>query len=331
MAVKQSMMTYYQINSRAFSAYLPMPEELSYEKNKNYLFDLSYLASIAVVGEKASDFLQGQLSCDLCLVDNAHMRQGVLCNLKGRILALLDVLDWKNHGFHLVLPKDLVEETQRTLMKTALLSRVTIENVPHYKVFGFFLQNPDDLYPINLKLPTERYDVVADDNHCCYYLGHDFYIILVHTDAIDAMQDPFIQHSQWRGSLLWHALALQDQRIELYKESRGLFLPHRLGLHLTGHLSFNKGCYKGQEIIARMHYRSTIKHQLIIAQITTDKPLQSGQPLFAPDTLIEVGELVDYCPMGNDHFLIATSLHQDAPLTLCFEGQDDVVTLTSEG
>jgi folate-binding protein YgfZ len=107
-------------------------------------------------------------------------------------------------------------------------------------------------------------------------------------------------------------LQLKQQRIEIYPESRAVFLPHRLGLHQRDYISFNKGCYKGQEIIARTHYKATLKHELKVFTIQTDATLKSGLRLLAPDSDQEIGELVDYAPIGDGLYLIAASILIDS-------------------
>lgn len=317
----------YTINHRPLTTYAPLTNELSLNPNKNHLFDLSYLTGINVEGEKALEFLQGQLSCDVKDVSPHQFRQGALCNLKGRVLALVDVVNWHEQGIKLILPQDLLEATLLTLSKTAVLSRVKLKPTTDYQLFGFYMQNPADLIPFNLNLLNTEYGVMHQDTCCVYHLGNGVYMFMVKNELADGLIDEFNKHSQWRGSLAWHALQFQQKRIEIYPESRGLFLPHRIDLHRSGYLNFNKGCYKGQEIIARTHYRATLKHELQFFMIQTNEPLQSGQRLLEPHAQKEVGELIDYCPLGDQAFMIAVSILFQPPQTLRIEGHKDIVTL----
>jgi folate-binding protein YgfZ len=317
----------YEINSRPLTAFSPLAHELAYEPHKNYLFDLSYLSGLHVLGERAEDFLQGQLSCDLREVNEQEMRQGALCDLKGRILALLDVIYWRKQGFHLVLPSDLLLATSTSLNKTALLSRVALELATHYQCFGFYLQNPNDTTPFQMKLDDRPYHVISDDHYFCYYLGDHYYVFLVNPDHVDDLREPFIKNDQWRGSLAWHALQLQKKHVQIYIESRGLFLPHRLDLQFTSYLSFNKGCYKGQEIIARTHYRGKRKHELKVFTIKTTEPVHAGQRLLSTDGSEEIGELIDHCPLSSNTLIIAASVVLKHPPTTLLEGHTQMVEI----
>jgi hypothetical protein len=92
-------------------------------------------------------------------------------------------------------------------------------------------------------------------------------------------------------------------------------------------LSFNKGCYKGQEIIARTHYRAKLKHTLKLFYINTTEPLQSGQKFYDIKTHLEIGELIDYCPLENHRFLIAASMIFDHSMSVHFEEHNTDIDL----
>jgi tRNA-modifying protein YgfZ len=280
-------------------------------QNKNYVFDLSNLGCIDVMGNKACEFLQGQLSCDVRDVTPNFVRQGAMCNLKGRVLALLDVIDW--HGFHLILPNDLLVDTQNSLAKTALLSHITLEPSKAYAIIGFYLQNREDSIPFNANLPDEPFAMVYDDRFCCYHLGQGYYIFMMDKSLVKDGIEPFNTLNQMHNSLAWHTLQLYQHRITIYPSSRGLFLPHRLDLHKQGYLSFDKGCYKGQEIIARMHYRSKPKHEMKLFTFKAEEPLKPGQRLLAKGSDVELGEVVDFSLLDKNTYLLAASVIFDCP------------------
>lgn len=287
---------------------------------QNTLFDLPHLSALNILGEKASDFLQGQISCDVQEVNTSNMRQGALCNLKGRVLALADVLAW--HGLKLILPKNLLEQTQKSLTTTAMLSRVTLELANDYHVLGFYLQDTKQALPLEGNWPSEKGGVLAHDHACAYHLGENFYIILIDTSLREATKAPFILQDAFQDAADWHALRLQQGEIQIYPESRGLFLPHRLGLQNTGHLNFDKGCYKGQEIIARTHYRAKLKHAMKIFTLETTEVLQPGLRIMNEDATGEVGELIDFCSIDNNRYIIAASLLIEHPSIVRFENHE---------
>ncbi len=295
------------IQTRAYTSIHGFDEVL--KPNTNYLFDLSYLSALTLEGEKPLEFLQGQISSDVRKVSATSSMPGAQCNLKGRILALMQVVSWQ--GIQLVIPKDLLEKTQLSLEKTALLSRVKLSEQKRFQLFGFYLQNPKDVLPVETPFPPELYAQVSAETCCYYHLGNGFYVFMVNQEQKEDFCKPFIDKEQFLGSLGWHTLMLKQHQIEIYPESRGLFLPHRLNLHETAYLAFDKGCYKGQEVIARMHYRATIKHEFRVLPLKTSDPIYLGQKLTHEGA--EAGEVLDYSYVNPEDYLLAVSILKEAP------------------
>lgn len=302
------MLTTYnhQINNRTLTSFLPNLQAKVLLKDKNYLFDLSYLGVIDVKGDKARDFLQGQLSSDIRKVSSSRASRGALCNIKGRILALMDIIDWD--GIKLLLPQDILAPTETSLSKVALLSRVLLEKNTDVSVFGFYLQNPAlHLAPLP-ELNNDMFAQTSTTDCCAYHLGKGFYIIVANNNLASTIRTIYVDKEAYLGSLDWQYLRLLENEVSIYPESRGLFLPHRLGLHNQEYISFNKGCYKGQEIIARMHYKSTIKHSMHCIELTSAKPIYSGQKILDATNHREVGEIIDYSLVDTNRYLILASL-----------------------
>ena len=297
------------INDRNLTYFTSIEAEMNYASQKNYLFDLAYLNIINLTGEKSAEFLQGQISCDVREIDETHMRIGALCNLQGRILALPHVINWD--GIKLILPVDQLEINRTNLSKPAMLSKVQLNiDLSKHHIFGFYLQSVNDIIPFNTTLPENIFDSISDDLFYCYKISEKCYVFIVKDHASCWSSFPT---SQQRGSLAWHALQLQANHVSIYANSRGLFLPHRIGLQNLGYIHFNKGCYKGQEIIARMHYRATLKHHLKIYTINSNEIIYSGKKVYdLNEQTKELGEIIDYCPLGNGKQLIAASLQQQA-------------------
>ena len=321
----------YLIHSRPYTILHPLKEELNLLPNTNYLFNLEYLSTLTINGDKSSEFLQGQLSCDMRLVTSQQMRQGVMCNLKGRILAALDVIALSHQQIVLVLPKDIAADIQAKLAKPAQFSRIQINPLP-MKIYGLFVQSKTDLNSVGFPLPTHQYEVSHNNDVYCYKIDTSLYMLMSQSDGMDSLFESCIKQDQKRGSLAWHALQLQYHRAEIYPESQGLFLPHRLNMHQTGYLSFEKGCYKGQEIIARMHYRSTQKYTLTGFKVQTILPLYAGLTLYSEDGKTAIGELIDYCPIGDNQFYIVASILINSQIN-CFsiadQGDHKIVMLST--
>lgn len=293
--------------------------------DKNYLFELNGMSVISVTGDRAAEFLQGQLSCDVRDVNETTMRKGAQCNLKGRVLTLLNVINW--HGLQLVLPESLIDVTLTSLTKTAFVSRVNLHPNQDIKVYGFYLENPLDLLPFNQPLPEGSCSITSTMDSCIYSISDHMYLILARSDSAQTLMEPFRVHQQIASSLKWHELQLQQLQVQIYPQTRGLFLPHRIDLHKSGFISFDKGCYKGQEIIARTHYRAKLKHGLCKFIIETREALSVGMKIFNTIDNSETGELIDFCPIEGGNYLIVTSILMEHPEYVLFESHMEPVKL----
>jgi len=297
----------YIINTRPYTINTLLDEE-----NSNGLYDLSYLSLINIEGDRAGEFLQGQVSCDVNQVTRDQMRQGLFCNLQGRIQAMVDVINYQ--GFQLVLPADLIPSMLTILAKTAMVSRVKVKAHAGAHVYGLYIPNPDASLPLDITLPSLPFSAIHTADTYCYALGDHCYILISNTA---------LANQPLRGSLAWHRLQLSLGRVEIYPDTQAMFLPHRLDLHKKNYISFDKGCYKGQEIIARTHYRAKLKHGLQQFLIDTEEPLLAGSKVFSLDKGTEIGELIDFCPVSARHMMISVSILNEHPESVQIEGQQN--------
>lgn len=308
----------YLINDRPLSVHATAAAECTFEANKNYLFDLTHLGVLTIEGAKAATFLQSQVSADIRKVTPDNMQQGILCSLQGRILALLDIVDWQ--GLQLILPTDLLAITETTLDRPARLSRLTFAR-PNFSILGFYYQNPASFLH-NFPLPTDLYQLVHTPYLACYKIDEELYILITTPKSHEHLLASFHDTESLRGALAWHSLNMQKRHPAIYKDTSGAFLPHRLNLHKQGFISFDKGCYKGQEIIARTHYKAKEKYELVKFNTQGTQPIASSLRIFDEDGSVELGKIVDYAPDGAEGFIILASLLINRPQNIRIEGHE---------
>lgn len=299
----------YTINSRAHTLVDTLSKDIHFEKDKNYLFELSSLSLVHLLGEKSATFLQGQVTADVMSLTNSKVLPAALCNLKGRIMSLLDIIAWR--GISIIASKDMESNLRLALEKVAMFSRVQLHTIEDIAIYGFYCQDPKALLPVD-----EKFQI---DNACSY--------VLIEKSKKQAFIAPFLEQKTLKGSLAWHTLQLSHQKIHLYPETEGLFLPHRLDLHKTEAISFTKGCYKGQEIIARTQYLAKTKYEMCFFTIQTEEALRSGLNIYDANTQSVIGELIDYAPLSPNTFIIATSMLIERPSLYQIEGHTKPVLL----
>lgn len=261
------------------------------KKISSPVFDLSQrYGLISVSGEKAAPFLQGQLSNDIHTLRPGSYQWSAYCNLKGRIRALLRVWLQEPHYF-LLLPKSILAQTLSVLKHYGRFSKIIIEDKStDYFIRGFL--NPDETILNNLRaegiqllpLPDAipRFIVVGPNVGADLRCGP----VPQNTDPVSQNACPTLTDlhldSIYTGNITqWQALDIRAGIPEIFPKTVELFLPHHLGLPALGALSFSKGCFCGQEVIARMEYRSTPKRGLAYVQIDAYEG-----PLPTPGSLI---------------------------------------------
>ena len=99
----------------------------------------------------------------------------------------------------------------------------------------------------------------------------------------------------------WQLSEINAGLAHLEPETVEMFIPQMLNYQLTGHISFNKGCYTGQEVVARMHYRGKLKRPMYLASTPVGRTPApgtpaAGTPLFKPDSEQSIGNVVNSCP-----------------------------------
>ena len=192
-----------------------------------------YLSAIRFSDADAGDFLQNQLSADVLALENGKSTFACYCEPKGRVLALMLIYRLEE-GYYALLSSSLAETIVKRLRIYVMRSKVSIDVLGDYTVTGIDEKESPDPSATAIPLPG------ADQ---CYLLaGTD-----VATDDDASMLDN------------WKLSELQRGITWLSPETSGEFLPQMLGFDELGAVNFRKGCYPGQEIVARTHYLGKVK------------------------------------------------------------------------
>lgn len=247
---------------------------------------LSSLVPIRLSGADAHSYLQGQLSNDL---DSLTPRRSLLasCNSgQGRVQAVLHLIERKD-GVVALLPPSLLELTLARLRKYVLRARLSIENMA---------ESVQVRWADRSALIAQDWPVPSVPGE---HLQHEDISILRWPDS---MAERFvILHSgapvaQPGTDAEWMLADIRAGLPQVFPETHEHFVAQMLNLDAVGGISFNKGCYTGQEIIARAHFRGAVKRRMF--------RLQAGCPAPPPGTRIVTrtlnqGELQQDEPAGE--------------------------------
>lgn len=224
---------------------------------KNYIV-------IQVSGKNAQTFLQGQLTCDMRLLsEHGKSTFAACCDPSGRMIANFWVVNF--HGdFKLILPESMSQLVINHLKKYAIFSKTTLA------------LNEEDGMLASYGYSTEALDrFFADENSIRIALPNtDRHLLMDHQKVLLAAASVFSGKEAMEDECLFRLQNIMDQLCILYPKTSLLFIPQMINLQNFGGLSFDKGCYVGQEIITRTHYLGKLKRHLhYLKLMQNDVPL----------------------------------------------------------
>jgi folate-binding protein YgfZ len=238
---------------------------------------------IRVRGEDARSFLQGQLTNDIESVSADQAQLSAWCTPKGRILALFLLFEHSG-DLHLQLPRERMDAVLKRLRMFILRARVSLDDVSDSlavagawgeclterleripgKNFGTLSR--DGLTLIRFPGKTPRVQIVGDRN---------------------ALAD-FWQKMEDEGSLAseegWDLQNIRAGVPGVVDATAEAFIPQMLNLDVLNGISFTKGCYTGQEVVARMKYLGQLKRRMYLARLEDDSPLSAGDGIWSPES-----------------------------------------------
>ena len=297
--------------------------ELKATQTGTVLCDCSHLGLLELDGLDAVTFLQGQVTNDVKLLGfanptNSSAHYTGYCNPKGRLLALFLAFSHYGH-LHLQLPKSLVEPILKRLKMYVMRAKVNIQDASDDTI-QFGLNSPQAaalLAPLFTQVPIEDYQLVSLDNGAILKLPTTFgtrYQIFTKLEHASSIFNALKQHATLVGKPCWDYLEIHAGIPEVVAETQEQFVPQMLNLDAFNAINYKKGCYTGQEIVARTHYLGTVKRRTFLASIVSESaPLAGDKLLDATDA--EVGQIVRVAPNLQAGFDVLAELRIDAQQT----------------
>lgn len=271
------------------------------------LVDLSHFGLISAAGEDASAFLQGQLTNDVRKVSEEHSQLSAYCSPKGRILA--DFRLFKRDGtFYLRMPQELLQPTLERLRKYVLMSKVTLEDAsPSLARMGLSGPNAERLLGSGLRsVPTAPDDVIQAAGLTVLRVPgpHPRFEIYGTAQQLKELWQRFSPHANPVGADAWALLDIRGGIPTIYSATSEAFVPQMVNLHLTEGVSFRKGCYPGQEVVARMQYLGKLKRRMYLAHVPGPTRPMPGDELYSSHTESGqgTGKVVDARPAPEEGY-----------------------------
>lgn len=295
-------------------------KELTATKNVNTLCDLSHLGLLEIGGAEAVTFLQGQVTNDVkLLITNNSAHYTGYCTPKGRLLALFLAFAHHDH-LHLQFNRALLEPIMKRLKMFVMRSKVEIKDASE-SMIKFGLNGPNSaalLTPFFSQIPTQDYELLSLEHGAILKLptiaGHSRFQIFTDSTQAAIIFNALKSQCQLIGKPCWDWLDIQAGIPEVSPKTQEQFVPQMLNLDILNGINFKKGCYTGQEIVARTHYLGTVKRRTYLASMVTNTAPVEGDKIL--DSLNnEVGQIVRVAPNGETGFDALIEVRIDAKKT----------------
>ncbi len=292
---------------------------------QTYFCPLDHFGSLSLSGPDAQKFLQGQITSDVSKVTQSFGQAGAYCTPKGNVVANFNLV---THADTLLMhmPISMVESVHKAMSKYIVFSKAHLQDASNdwsrFEVWG------DDA----MACITNTFGFAPQGQHACIqdvnYLvwSHDannnefiVYCSLSHKAQIMSQLE---QQASIADKSAWEAKQINNGLVYVTPQISDSYVPQMLNLQATGSIDFKKGCYTGQEIVARMQYLGKLKRHLLIGQVTTPVALEVGQQIDASKRK-NVGRITSVASTGADSYEFTAVVNRT-------EAQEDTLHLNEQ-
>ena len=273
--------------------------EVRYALDQTIVADLSGLGLIQFAGEDAETYLQGQLSNDLRQLNGGNSQLSSYCTPKGRMLA--NFLLWQDapNSFLAQLPASLREPIQKRLSMFVMRSKVKVSDASNAWVrLGVGGPGAEALVTSALgAAPATVHGLAQHASGSVLRLPGDLFEILVAPVQACALWSKLTAQAKAVGTACWDGLMIRAGIPTILPGTQEAFVPQMVNYELIDGVNFKKGCYPGQEIVARTQYLGKLKRRMYLGNILLDSAPLPGDELFSaemPDQA--VGMIVKAAP-----------------------------------
>jgi len=232
-------------------------------------------------GPDAQAFLQGQLTSNVGGLTAETSQYSGYCNPKGRLLAFL--LLWRRDGaYHMMLPRELCEPVRKRLSMYILRARVKAVDISNdHVLFGLVGNGAMPALVTPATFPERVHGVVHAGNISMLKLPLNRHLLVASAAAAGTIEHSLRTIANAAPGEWWSRLEIEAGIPSVVAATQEQFVPQTVNLDAIGAVSFDKGCYPGQEIVARTHYLGKLKQRMVRAGIATPETPRAGDKLYS--------------------------------------------------
>ena len=280
--------------------------ELTAARDAAVLCDLAPVGALAVTGADAAAFLQGQLTSDVTALPVGAVQRSAWCTAKGRVTANFMLRRVTEEDFELLLPASLAGSIVKRLRMYVLRAKVSISDASDASVrLGVGGPAAAACIAATVSLAPPVQHAAAVDGGTVIALAQDRFLFVAKPDRAPTLWNTLAAKAPPAGFACWSWLTIRAAEPVVTPPTQDAFMPQMLNLDALDAIAFGKGCYTGQEIVARTQYLGRLKERLVLAHAETVLPAV-GERLFAPSFGDQpCGTVVNAapCPDGGADFL----------------------------
>ncbi len=271
---------------------------------------LNHEGILAVRGPDAGKFLQGQVTCNLNYLSASHCSLGARCTPKGRMQSSFRIVSVAD-GYLLAMASELLATQQADLQKFAVFSKSKLTDESATWIRFGLSAGDSALSALGLALPTEADSLVQADGRLALRLSDGRAELWAPAEQAEMLQQQLNQHLMQAPLNAWLLAQIRAGIGQVLGPTRELFIPQMINLQALDGVSFKKGCYTGQEIVARMQYLGKLKRRLYRLSLADGNAPLPATELYSPVHGSSVGEVVLAAQAEQGCELLAV-LQQDA-------------------
>jgi len=304
--------------------------ELRAASDAGIVAPLTHLGLIACSGDDAQTFLHGQLSNDVKQLTRQHSEYAAYCSAKGRMLA--NFLVWQEaQTYYLELARSLLPAVQKRLGMYVLRAKVKLADSSASRPVLGLAGNAAagalrELFPA---LPQQAHDVVHDPaNGTLIALPGARFQLVAKLESAKRLWHKLAAVLRPVGAPCWEWLEIRNGLPLITPATQEQFVPQMANMELIGAVNFHKGCYPGQEIVARTQYLGQLKRRMVLAHVAGEGRPEPGDELFSSALEGQAGGMVvnaQPAPGGGYDLLAVVQTASLSGATVHFKSADGPV------
>ncbi|RYY04436.1 MAG: folate-binding protein [Gammaproteobacteria bacterium] len=285
---------------------------------------------IEIKGPDAAKFLQGQVTCDVNGLANHKSLLGAQCNIKGRMLLCFLAVQTDSERIILRVHSGLVANGLSSLGKYIVFSKAKLADVTS-NYLGLGIAGPNatqvisDVFAVNI---AENGEWQPADNHIITRIDEHRYECWLAADNAESIWQQVTPNTIIASQNLWNLFNIQAGIGDISPETYETFTPQAINFQLVNGINFRKGCYTGQEIVARLHYRGTLKRHMYRFEFSlTDNLLPASGTELKNAAGKTVGEVIVAAYKNPDSGELLASVVDDERVAIYLENNPQKLSL----